>query len=61
MNSGIGSGTFTHTDQTKTSYRGILLNKGERKGGFGYFLSTPPLSYGGSGQSGNVFLDPTGP
>ena len=58
---GLFTGTFTHTDTTKNSYRGILLNKGVNKGGFGYFLSTPPEIYGGSGQSGGVSLDPDGP
>ncbi|MEQ1862598.1 MAG: REJ domain-containing protein [Chthoniobacteraceae bacterium] len=54
---GAFSGTFTHDGVTE-SYRGILLNKGANKGGFGYFLSTPPLIYGTGGQSGGVSIEP---
>ncbi len=52
---GVFTGTFTH-DGVTDSYRGILLNKGANQGGFGYFLSTPALSYGATGQSGGVSL-----
>ncbi len=51
------TGAFLHTDTTADSFRGILLNKGANQGGFGYFLSTPPLTYGGSGQGGGVSLE----
>ena len=58
--SGVFSGSFTHDGETDT-YRGILLNKGEHRGGFGYFLSVPPPVYGATGQSGRVLIDPNGP
>ena len=54
---GVFSGTFTHGADTDT-YRGVLINKGANKGGFGYFLSTVPLIYGASGESGGVSLQP---
>ncbi len=58
---GLFSGTFLHSAGTTNGYRGILLNKGANKSGSGYFLSTPPASFGGSGQAGSVSLDPGGP
>lgn len=54
---GVFSGAFTHGGVTE-SYRGILLNKGQYRGGYGWFLSTPALSYGVSGQGGGVLLAP---
>jgi hypothetical protein len=53
---GVFSGVFTHTDGTKPAYKGIILQEGGNAKGFGFFLSTPPLSYGGSGQGGGVSL-----
>jgi extracellular elastinolytic metalloproteinase len=50
------TGSFTHEDLTKPLFRGILLNKGANRGGFGYFLSS-----GVGGESGGVSLDPEGP
>jgi hypothetical protein len=58
---GLFRGSFKHSDQKTTSYRGILLNKGANKGGFGYFLKKPAATSGESGQSGSVSLDPAGP
>lgn len=58
---GLFRGTFKHSDQKTTNYRGILLNKGATKGGFGYFLKKPTAASGESGQSGSVELDPDGP
>ena len=54
---GVFSGTFTHGGATDT-YRGVLINKGANKAGFGYFLSTVPLIVGASGESGSVSLQP---
>jgi len=56
--SGAIGGFFTHSDSTKPVIKAVLLNKGANKGGFGYFLSTPPVTYGGSGFSGGVSLQP---
>ena len=57
-----GAGTFTgkfkHTDGTVLSYQGVVLQKGANRKGFGYFLSTPPFTYGGGGQSGGVTVLP---
>jgi uncharacterized repeat protein (TIGR02543 family) len=57
-----GAGTFTgkfkHTDGTVLSYQGVVLQKGGNKKGFGYFLSTPPFTYSGGGQSGGVTILP---
>jgi len=55
---GLFSGFFTHSDTTKPAFKGAILNKGANKAGFGYFLSTPPATYGGSGQGGGVSLQP---
>lgn len=52
---GLFSGTFDHDNLTDT-FRGILINKGENKGGFGYFLSTPAETVIGNGESGGVSL-----
>ena len=54
---GVFTGTFTHGADTD-EYYGVLINKGANKGGFGYFLSTVPLIYGASGESGGVSLQP---
>jgi hypothetical protein len=54
---GVFSGTVVMPSGTET-YRGILLNKVGNKGGFGYFLTTPALSYGATCQGGGVSLDP---
>lgn len=54
--SGLFSGKFRHDNGALTVYRGILLNKGLNKGGFGYFIRA-----GADGQSGGVSLDPDGP
>ena len=39
-------------------WTGFLLNKGANRGGFGFFLSTPPAIYGGTGQGGAMRLAP---
>lgn len=51
--SGVFQGKFRHTDGTFTVYRGILLNKGIHRGGWGHFIST-----GLNGESGSVSLAP---
>ena len=57
---GLFSGNLVH-DGDSDAYRGILINKGVNKGGFGYFLSTPTDAVSSNGQSGRVFIDPAGP
>lgn len=49
---GVFSGTFTNSDGTEI-FRGVLLNRGAHRGGYGYF--------GAKGRGGRVFLDPAGP
>ena len=53
---GAFSGAFTHSPGKSVAYKGIILNKGGNKGGFGYFLSPPPLSTVGAAQGGSVTL-----
>ena len=52
---GIFSGTFAHTDETKPKFGGILINKGANRGGHGYFLSKPTLS--APSQGGRVVIE----
>jgi len=56
--SGIFKGIFTHADATKPTYQGIILQEGANAKGFGFFLSTPTMSYDGAGESGGVTLAP---
>lgn len=51
--SGLFTGSFTRSGQTRP-FEGVLLNKGGRKGGYGFFLSKPER------QSGAVYLTPDG-
>jgi len=55
---GLFTGQFTHTDGSKTGLKGILLQKGASRGGFGYFLSNTPKSTFGSSESGSVWISP---
>lgn len=48
-------GTFTHTDGTKPTYKGVVHQKGTAGGGYGYFLA-PRLKIIGGGLSGHVGL-----
>lgn len=51
--SGLFTGTSTHTDLTKPAFQGVIIQKGSKKGGSGYFMSRPtPLN--GLGESGKV-------
>lgn len=52
---GALTGTFTH-DGVTDSFYGVVVSKGLNRGGFGYFLSTPALVYGESGQAGAMTL-----
>jgi hypothetical protein len=47
------TGTFTHSDLTKPAYKGVIIQKGTRKGIWGYFMSrATPVN--GLGESGKV-------
>lgn len=54
--SGKITGSFTHTDGTKPTYSGVLLQKGSNARGFGYFLTTKPKVIDGTGLSGQMKL-----
>ena len=54
--SGLLSGTFTHSDNTKPTFKGILYQKGAAAGGHGYFLTTSPKVLNHQGQSGIIQL-----
>ena len=52
---GLITGTFTHTDgpTIKLAYQGVIIQKGSKQGGWGYFMSrAAPLT--GLGESGKV-------
>ena len=53
---GAISGTFTHTDGTKPTFDGRILQKGANRAAFGYFLTTKPKVVTGTGESGGVTL-----
>lgn len=50
---GAFSGKFRHQDGTLTVYRGIVLNKGSNRAGFGFFVTN-----GANGEAGGVSLEP---
>ena len=51
--SGLFTGSFTHSDGSKLPYQGVILQKGTKQGGWGYFMSrATPLDY--LGESGAV-------
>jgi len=49
---GMISGTFTHSDGTKPKWQGVLMQKGNNKGGHGYFMSSKPTVANYLGESG---------
>ncbi len=51
---GAVTGTFLHTDGTRPTYYGAILQKGPREGAQGYFMSTSPRVLDGFGQSGSM-------
>ena len=53
---GTFSGTFTHSDNTKPAFKGIIVQEGSSAGGYGFFRSTPPNVYNGTGLGGGVSL-----
>ncbi len=55
---GFFTGTFTHTDGTKPTFKG-LIRQGTSSGGFGFFLTTTPSPMDYNGQSGSATLGPT--
>ena len=53
---GLYSGTFTHTDGTKVSYKGVIVNKNAVNPCIGFFLTTSPAVKNYTGQGGKVSL-----
>lgn len=53
---GLYSGTFTHSDTSKTSFKGVILNKDFTSFCRGFFLSTAPSVKDYTGQVGKVEL-----
>ena len=53
---GLYSGTFTHTDTSKTSFKGVILNKDSGSPCVGFFLTTTPKVKDYTGQAGKVEL-----
>jgi hypothetical protein len=53
---GSFTGTILHTDDSKPAYNGIIYQKGAGAGGYGFFLTKPPLVIDYTGESGGVSL-----
>ncbi|MES2599066.1 MAG: cadherin-like beta sandwich domain-containing protein [Verrucomicrobiota bacterium] len=51
---GLISGTFTYTNNMKSAWQGVLMQKGANKGGHGYFMSVKPATLNYLGESGKV-------
>ena len=53
---GALSGSFTHTDDTVSVFKGTLFQKGANAGGYGYFLTKQPATIDYTGESGGFSL-----
>ncbi len=53
---GLISGTFLHSNGTRPSFTGAILQKGTNDGAFGFFLTVSPKVIDGTGESGSVTL-----
>jgi hypothetical protein len=53
---GIISGVFDHTDDTKPAYKAAVFQKGPNAGAYGYFLTKQPTPIDYTGQSGGVTI-----
>ena len=51
---GLVTGSFNHTDGTKPTYQGAILQKGASKGAHGYFMTVSPKVLNYLGESGAV-------
>jgi hypothetical protein len=56
QSTGLFSGKFTHSDATQPAFNGVIFQKGDKKGGYGHFLSSAPKVRDGTGQAGAVTL-----
>jgi uncharacterized delta-60 repeat protein len=57
---GLFTGSFLRQEGGAPRFRGILLNKGANRAGFGYYLTPPAAGAPGGAKSGRVLLDPQG-
>jgi hypothetical protein len=56
---GMISGSFLHSDDTRPTFNGIIYQKvGGLAGAHGFFMTTTPKIKTYTGQVGNVYLDP---
>ncbi|MEI6713163.1 MAG: esterase-like activity of phytase family protein [Verrucomicrobiota bacterium] len=55
---GLFSGVFTHTDTKKTTFLGVILQKGANTKGYGFFMSAPSQSLSSAAEGGSVILSP---
>jgi len=53
---GAISGSFTHTDDTVSTYKGMIYQKGPNAGAYGFFLTKQPVPVNYTGESGGVSL-----
>ena len=60
-NNGALSGSFTHTDDTVPSLKGVVYQKGAMAGGYGYFLTVTPKSITYDGEGGSVEIQGDAP
>ncbi len=53
---GVLTGAVTHTDGTKLTFQGVIIQKGTQRGAYGYFLTKQPAVIDYTGESGGVSL-----
>jgi uncharacterized delta-60 repeat protein len=53
---GMVTGIFDHTDDTKPGYNAIILQKGPNAAAQGFFLTKQPVPIDGTGESGGVLV-----
>ena len=56
ITTGAISGTFTHTDDSVLTFKGIILQKGALAGGIGFFQTRQPVPIDYTGETGMVNL-----
>jgi subtilisin-like proprotein convertase family protein len=53
---GMITGVFDHTDDTKPAYKAVIIQKGPNAGAYGYFLTKQPVLIDYTGQSGKAVI-----
>ncbi|MBL9146110.1 MAG: hypothetical protein JNM99_20685 [Verrucomicrobiaceae bacterium] len=51
---GLITGAFTHSDGTRPTYQGVILQKNGSDGAYGYFMTVSPKVVDGTGKGGAV-------